>query len=101
MNYDSANPRHREIQDGLKVWTDEGITLHTPYDPNRTPDEFSAEACDCCRTHLAGERHPANAYELESGEWHEIAVCPECLQVIANDEWPNHSHPDQLSNLPF
>ena len=50
--------------------------------------EFSSSGCEGCGSYLAGSRHAAHGLGRESGEWHHLDICSDCVQYHANGELP-------------
>jgi len=40
---------------------------------------FSWKPCDCCNSHLGGDRYHATGYNPSTDEIQEYEVCPDCL----------------------
>lgn len=67
--------------------TREGLTNLTPSNGEKD-EEFSTQPCDVCRSHLAGYRHHATGYHMESSTVFEYSICVDCAVFSANGDLP-------------
>ena len=65
---------YQEGISGLPIKCGCGNTLDSLEEPF-----FSGEWCDCCGTHLAGDRYKASGYNPNTKEIYDYEVCPDCL----------------------
>ncbi len=57
--------------------------------PGDEYNEFSALPCGMCGSKLGGDRHQAWLCRGESiRDWPELAICTDCIQLVANAETP-------------
>ena len=43
---------------------------------------FSHRSCECCGSHLGGDRYQASGYHPEAKEVFKYEVCPDCLYYV-------------------
>ena len=55
LDEDAANEREEQIREAVSEVQSDGSYIVAGDDDQN--DEFSSRACDCCGTHLAGERY--------------------------------------------
>ena len=48
---------------------------------------FGWQACDACGSNLAGDRHPAHAFDDDKNLYH-LEICTDCLMYLANGDEP-------------
>ena len=61
----------------------------TPNCPEDCDGGFSWQSCDCCGSHLGGDRHPAVAHNRDTKEEHtKLAICIDCLMFLSNGTEP-------------
>ncbi len=64
-----------------KFFENEGIdNLTTISDESgNTEPYFSWSSCECCGSHLGGDRYDCNGYNPKTGEIYEYSVCVDCM----------------------
>ncbi|KKM87632.1 hypothetical protein LCGC14_1266950 [marine sediment metagenome] len=65
--------------------------LETAWENGDAPNEpyFSRQACECCGSHLGGDREPAHGIN-ENGDIVHFVVCVDCVMYLTNSEEPEN-----------
>jgi hypothetical protein len=61
------------------------------YEAGKVADEggFSWHACECCGSHLGGNRYAAHGLDAD-GELVHFSICADCLCYLANGDMPEN-----------
>jgi len=49
---------------------------------------FSHSACECCKSHLGGDRYDCNGYNTKTKKVYEYSVCTDCVYFAEYGELP-------------